>query len=173
MTATRMQISVSEHVFSTTAPLVFALGDTRSLQVHLISEFVSAPLLTALLINGEVTRPYFHYAPNDLDGEGSLQLLPFYFRQCAVARDAAARGLTVLLVEKNDLASGTSGRSTKLLRANGGKGRSVFATASLRTAEGARATPIGKGAGMVWCEGPLHCPGCWQSLHSSCRCPPV
>ena len=34
---------------------------------------------------------------------------------CAVARDAAARGLTVLLVEKNDLASGTSGRSTKLL----------------------------------------------------------
>lgn len=34
---------------------------------------------------------------------------------CAVARDAAARGLTVLLVEKNDLAAGTSGRSTKLL----------------------------------------------------------
>jgi len=88
MTATRMEIAVSEHVFSTTAPLVFALGDARSLQVHLISEFVSAPLLTALLINGEATRPYFHYAPNDLEGEGSLQLLPFYFRQCAVARDA-------------------------------------------------------------------------------------
>jgi glycerol-3-phosphate dehydrogenase len=34
---------------------------------------------------------------------------------CAVARDAAARGLAVLLVEKNDLAAGTSGRSTKLL----------------------------------------------------------
>ncbi len=34
---------------------------------------------------------------------------------CAVARDAAARGLTVLLVERNDLAAGTSGRSTKLL----------------------------------------------------------
>jgi len=34
---------------------------------------------------------------------------------CAVARDAAARGLTVLLVEKDDLAAGTSGRSTKLL----------------------------------------------------------
>jgi glycerol-3-phosphate dehydrogenase len=34
---------------------------------------------------------------------------------CAVARDAAARGLSVLLVEKNDLAAGTSGRSTKLL----------------------------------------------------------
>ena len=34
---------------------------------------------------------------------------------CAVARDAAARGLAVILVEKNDLSSGTSGRSTKLL----------------------------------------------------------
>jgi glycerol-3-phosphate dehydrogenase len=34
---------------------------------------------------------------------------------CAVARDAAARGLTVLLVEQRDLAAGTSGRSTKLL----------------------------------------------------------
>jgi glycerol-3-phosphate dehydrogenase len=34
---------------------------------------------------------------------------------CAVARDAAARGLAVTLVEKNDLAAGTSGRSTKLL----------------------------------------------------------
>ncbi len=34
---------------------------------------------------------------------------------CAVARDAAARGLDVLLVEKNDLSWGTSGRSTKLL----------------------------------------------------------
>jgi glycerol-3-phosphate dehydrogenase len=34
---------------------------------------------------------------------------------CAVARDAAARGLTVLLAESVDLAFGTSGRSTKLL----------------------------------------------------------
>jgi glycerol-3-phosphate dehydrogenase len=34
---------------------------------------------------------------------------------CAVARDAAARGLAVLLVEQRDLAAGTSGRSTKLL----------------------------------------------------------
>jgi glycerol-3-phosphate dehydrogenase len=34
---------------------------------------------------------------------------------CAVARDAAARGLSVVLVEKRDLAAGTSGRSTKLL----------------------------------------------------------
>lgn len=34
---------------------------------------------------------------------------------CAVARDAAARGLSVLLIEKHDLAAGTSGRSTKLL----------------------------------------------------------
>lgn len=34
---------------------------------------------------------------------------------CATARDAAARGLSVALLEKTDLAAGTSGRSTKLL----------------------------------------------------------
>jgi glycerol-3-phosphate dehydrogenase len=33
----------------------------------------------------------------------------------AIARDAAGRGLTVLLVEQNDLASGTSSASTKLI----------------------------------------------------------
>ena len=34
---------------------------------------------------------------------------------CGIARDAAGRGLKVLLVEQNDLASGTSSRSTKLI----------------------------------------------------------
>lgn len=34
---------------------------------------------------------------------------------CAIARDAAGRGLRVLLVEQNDLASGTSSASTKLV----------------------------------------------------------
>lgn len=34
---------------------------------------------------------------------------------CGIARDAAGRGLRVLLVEKNDLASGTSSASTKLI----------------------------------------------------------
>ena len=34
---------------------------------------------------------------------------------CAIAADAAGRGLSVLLVEKNDLASGTSSWSTKLI----------------------------------------------------------
>ena len=34
---------------------------------------------------------------------------------CGIARDAAGRGLSVLLVEMNDLASGTSSRSTKLI----------------------------------------------------------
>jgi glycerol-3-phosphate dehydrogenase len=34
---------------------------------------------------------------------------------CGVARDAAGRGLTVLLAEKGDLASGTSSASTKLI----------------------------------------------------------
>src|ERR1700759_2324744 len=32
-----------------------------------------------------------------------------------IARDAAGRGLSVLLIEKNDLASGTSSASTKLI----------------------------------------------------------
>ncbi len=34
---------------------------------------------------------------------------------CGIARDAAGRGLSVLLAEKNDLASGTSSASTKLI----------------------------------------------------------
>ncbi len=34
---------------------------------------------------------------------------------CGIARDAAGRGLSVLLVEMDDLASGTSSRSTKLI----------------------------------------------------------
>ncbi|MGD8352726.1 MAG: FAD-dependent oxidoreductase [Pseudomonadota bacterium] len=34
---------------------------------------------------------------------------------CGIALDAASRGLSVALVEKNDFAEGTSGRSTKLL----------------------------------------------------------
>ena len=34
---------------------------------------------------------------------------------CGIARDAAGRGFSVLLAEKNDLASGTSSASTKLI----------------------------------------------------------
>ena len=34
---------------------------------------------------------------------------------CGIARDMAGRGLSVLLAEKNDLASGTSSASTKLI----------------------------------------------------------
>ena len=34
---------------------------------------------------------------------------------CGIAADAASRGLKVALVEKNDLAEGTSSRSTKLV----------------------------------------------------------
>ena len=34
---------------------------------------------------------------------------------CAIARDAALRGLSVALVEKNDFASGTSSRSSRLI----------------------------------------------------------
>ncbi|MCK5851172.1 MAG: FAD-dependent oxidoreductase, partial [Kiritimatiellae bacterium] len=34
---------------------------------------------------------------------------------CGIARDAAGRGLSVLLCEQDDLASGTSSASTKLI----------------------------------------------------------
>jgi glycerol-3-phosphate dehydrogenase len=34
---------------------------------------------------------------------------------CGIARDAAGRGLSVFLAEQNDLASGTSSKSTKLI----------------------------------------------------------
>src|SRR5256885_8117229 len=34
---------------------------------------------------------------------------------CGIARDAALRGLSVALVEKNDFASGTSSRSSRLV----------------------------------------------------------
>src|SRR5512140_3379184 len=48
-------------------------------------------------------------------GEVDLAVIGGGITGCAVARDAAARGLSVLLLERADLASGTSGRSTKLL----------------------------------------------------------
>src|SRR5919206_1677693 len=34
---------------------------------------------------------------------------------CGVARDAASRGLSVALVERDDFASGTSGRSSRMI----------------------------------------------------------
>ena len=39
-----------------------------------------------------------------------------------IARDAAGRGLKAVLVERSDLASATSSRSTKQPRGNGGPG---------------------------------------------------
>ena len=84
----RLEIALRDHVFTTASPLIVDLGGKRSLQVHLVSEFVNAPLLTALLLNGDSARPYFHYAPNDSAGAGSMQLLPHFFTQCAMAREA-------------------------------------------------------------------------------------
>lgn len=51
----------------------------------------------------------------DPTGEFDLAVIGGGITGCAVARDAAARGLTVALLERTDLAAGTSGRSTKLL----------------------------------------------------------
>ena len=83
-----MELAVREHSFSMDSPLVFDLGDFRSLQVHVVSEFANAPILTTLLRYGDSTRSYFNYAPNDRDGIGSIQLLPYFFMQPAIARDA-------------------------------------------------------------------------------------
>lgn len=49
------------------------------------------------------------------DDEFDLAVIGGGITGCAVARDAAARGLSVVLLERSDLAAGTSGRSTKLL----------------------------------------------------------
>ena len=49
--------------------------------------------------------------------EGSFDLLVIGggITGCGVARDAAMRGLSVVLVERDDFASGTSGRSSRLI----------------------------------------------------------
>src|SRR5438874_13431242 len=48
-------------------------------------------------------------------GEFDLAIIGGGINGAGLARDAAGRGLSVLLVEQNDLASGTSSASTKLI----------------------------------------------------------
>ncbi|TNE91754.1 MAG: glycerol-3-phosphate dehydrogenase [Deltaproteobacteria bacterium] len=50
-----------------------------------------------------------------LDGEFDVLVVGGGVTGCGIARDAARRGLSVALVEMNDLASGTSSRSSKLV----------------------------------------------------------
>ena len=52
---------------------------------------------------------------NDMDGVFDLAVIGGGINGCGIARDAAGRGLSVYLAEMNDLASGTSSWSTKLV----------------------------------------------------------
>ena len=67
-----------------------------------------------------------------------------------VARDAAGRGLSVLLVEQNDLASGTSSASTSSSRC-GGRGQNHAISAISAAASVARTPMAGNtsGAGRI------------------------
>lgn len=53
-------------------------------------------------------------SPSDQLEEYDLFVIGGGVNGCAIARDAAGRGLTVMLAEMGDLASGTSSASTKL-----------------------------------------------------------
>jgi glycerol-3-phosphate dehydrogenase len=55
------------------------------------------------------------FDPADLPAEADLLVIGGGITGASVARDAALRGLSVVLVERNDFASGTSSRSSKLI----------------------------------------------------------
>ena len=62
----------------------------------------------------DVTRPPAHRHPLP-EGPFDLAVIGGGINGVAIARDAVLRGLTVCLLEKNDFASGTSSRSSKML----------------------------------------------------------
>lgn len=55
------------------------------------------------------------FSPSDLPAEADLLVIGGGITGASVARDAALRGLSVVLVERDDFASGTSSRSSKLI----------------------------------------------------------
>lgn len=64
------------------------------------------------------TRSRAHHLPKPPGGTWDVLVVGGGVHGAAIVRDAASRGLTALLVEKNDFACGTSSRSSKL--AHGG-----------------------------------------------------
>ncbi len=54
-------------------------------------------------------------SPQNIETTYDIAIIGGGVNGCGIARDAAGRGLSVLLVEKDDLASGTSSASTKLV----------------------------------------------------------
>jgi glycerol-3-phosphate dehydrogenase len=59
--------------------------------------------------------PFMHTPDPDLIKSYDIAIIGGGVNGCGVARDAAGRGLKVFLCEKDDLASGTSSRATKLI----------------------------------------------------------
>src|ERR1700680_2127204 len=65
--------------------------------------------------NRSAQTPACSGAPLNLGRAFDLLIVGGGINGAGIARDAAGRGLRVLLVEQNDLASGTSSASTKLI----------------------------------------------------------
>ena len=66
-------------------------------------------------VESPTERPMTTQSLSDVRGPFDLLVVGGGITGAGVARDAARRGLNVLLVEQSDLASGTSSRSSKLV----------------------------------------------------------
>ena len=85
---------------------------------------LSVPLIAPIRPNAKLDLACHRLAPQAREGlkesratmaDFDLAIIGGGINGAGIARDAAGRGLRVLLVEQNDLASGTSSASTKLI----------------------------------------------------------
>ncbi|HEX2602701.1 MAG TPA: FAD-dependent oxidoreductase, partial [Gemmatimonadaceae bacterium] len=68
------------------------------------------------VISGSCGRIPYTSAMTGVSGETfDLLIIGGGINGCGVARDAAMRGLSVVLLERDDFGSGTSGRSSRLI----------------------------------------------------------
>src|SRR6185295_9441023 len=68
-----------------------------------------------LILRVPDTHPTLTAMPRILEDDFDVLVIGGGITGCGVARDAAMRGLSVALVERDDFASGTSGRSSRLI----------------------------------------------------------
>src|SRR4029079_7371992 len=68
-----------------------------------------------LILRVPDTHPTLTAMPRILEDDFDVLVIGGGITGCGVARDAAMRGLTVALFERDDFASGTSGRSSRLV----------------------------------------------------------
>jgi glycerol-3-phosphate dehydrogenase len=68
-----------------------------------------------MTIRGECPLPQSKHSPGAGGAVRDIAIIGGGINGCGIARDAAGRGLSVILAEKSDLASGTSSSSTKLI----------------------------------------------------------